>query len=84
MDTRDKRASSIGMLLPFLAVLPLADGAALSQGDRQHTAYTYRGIDAGAVAADAAKHPGACVFNRRGLATEVRRRGFAVELDRRN
>lgn len=44
MDTADKRSSSMGMVLPFLAILPIPDGLALNQGDRQQTAYSYRGI----------------------------------------
>lgn len=46
LDTADKRASSFGVGLPFLRVFPAPDGA-LSQGDRQHTALSYRGIAAG-------------------------------------
>lgn len=44
IDSRDKRASAIGDF-SFLEVLPLADGA-IDQGDRQQTAWTYRGIAA--------------------------------------
>jgi hypothetical protein len=42
VDTRDKRASVLGWGLASLLVLP-APGA-LDQGDRQQTAYSYRGI----------------------------------------
>lgn len=50
LDTRSKRASSVGLLLPFLAVPPLPDGT-LGAGDRQHIAFSYSGILAGATAA---------------------------------
>lgn len=46
IDTRDRRASCVGLALAFRIVLPVADGG-LDAGDRQHTAYTYRGIAAG-------------------------------------
>ena len=45
LDTRSKRASSVGLLLPFLLAPPLADGT-LGQGDRQHKAHRYSGIAA--------------------------------------
>ena len=48
LDTRDKRASALGLGLAFLVVLPAPDGLALDQGDRQHVAARYRGIEAGA------------------------------------
>lgn len=47
LDSRSKRASSVGMVLPFFAVPILPDGT-LAQGDRQHGAFTYSGILAGA------------------------------------
>lgn len=51
MDTRDKRASVLGLAFATLAVvLPNPDGAALSQGDRQQVAFCYRGIAASAAA----------------------------------
>jgi hypothetical protein len=43
MNTRSKRASSVGLLLSFVLAPPLADGT-LDQGDRQHTAVSYSGI----------------------------------------
>ena len=43
IDTRDKRSSAIHVSLPWRGLLPLPDGS-LNQGDRQHTAYMYRGI----------------------------------------
>ena len=43
LDTRSKRASSVQVLLPFLAAPVLPDGT-LSQGDRQHIAWAYSGI----------------------------------------
>jgi len=45
MDTRDKRASSIFAGSPWRTTLPVADGS-LSQGDRQHVSFLYRGIAA--------------------------------------
>jgi hypothetical protein len=47
LDTRSKRASSVGIALAFILSPPLPD-AALSQGDRQHIAVSYSGILAGA------------------------------------
>jgi hypothetical protein len=44
LDTRDKRASSIGLGLAALLVLP-APGT-LDQPDRQHVAFSYRGVAA--------------------------------------
>lgn len=44
LDSRDKRASSVGWGLASLLVLP-APGT-LDQPDRQHVAYSYRGIAA--------------------------------------
>ena len=48
LDTRDKRASAIHVGMPWRGLLPLPDGAALDQGDRQQVAFMYRGILAGA------------------------------------
>lgn len=45
LDTRDKRSSAIGLDGPYRLVLPNADGS-INQPDRQHVAYTYRGISA--------------------------------------
>lgn len=45
LDTRDKRASAVGWGLAALLVLPAPDST-VDQGDRQHTAATYRGISA--------------------------------------
>lgn len=47
MDTRDKRCSAIYVLQPWRGMLPLPDSS-LDQGDRQHVAFVYRGILAGA------------------------------------
>lgn len=58
MDTRDKRASAITVGSPWRLTLPVADGA-LDQGDRQHVAYFYRGILAGAAVAD--QPAGVCI-----------------------
>lgn len=46
MNTRDKRASVLGFGLAALLVLP--EPGTLDQGDRQQTAYSYRGVLAGA------------------------------------
>lgn len=43
MDTRSKRASSVGILLPFVLAPVLPDGS-ISQVDRQHIAWSYSGI----------------------------------------
>ena len=44
MDTRDKRASAIGLIYGLALVLPNPDGLAFSQGDRMQVAFSYRGI----------------------------------------
>jgi len=46
VDTRNKRASCLGLGLAALLVLPAPD-AAVETGDRAHVAYCYAGIDAG-------------------------------------
>lgn len=43
LDSRAKRASSVGIGLLWLLAPPLPDGA-ISQGDRQHIAISYSGI----------------------------------------
>jgi hypothetical protein len=43
LDTRSKRASSVGIGLLFLLAPPLPD-ATIAQGDRQHIAISYSGI----------------------------------------
>lgn len=45
VDTRDKRASVLGLGLAALLVLP--EPGAIDQPDRQHLAYSYRGVMAG-------------------------------------
>lgn len=50
VDTQDKRASVLGLGLAALLVLP-APGT-LDQPDRQHVAFSYRGIDTTAIAID--------------------------------
>jgi len=45
LDTRSKRASSVGLLLAFVLAPPLADGV-IDAGDRQHSAHSYSGIAA--------------------------------------
>ena len=47
LDTPSKRASSVQILVPSMVAPPLPDGA-LDQGDRQHIAWSYSGIAAGA------------------------------------
>lgn len=47
MDSRNRRASAIGVGLAFVLVLPHPDGA-VSQPDRQQCAYCYSGITAAA------------------------------------
>jgi hypothetical protein len=43
IDTRDKRASVLGLTLAALVLLPRPD-AAIDQGDRQQNTVCYRGI----------------------------------------
>lgn len=43
LDTRSKRASSVGIALSFVLAPPLPDGT-ISLGDRQHIAISYSGI----------------------------------------
>ena len=50
LDTRSKRASSVGILLTPILAPPLPDGA-FDQGDRQHIAWSYSGIAAGGAVA---------------------------------
>ncbi|HXG36513.1 MAG TPA: hypothetical protein VNL15_06065 [Dehalococcoidia bacterium] len=45
LDTRSKRASSVQVLSPWVLAPPAPDGL-IGQGDRQHIAWTYSGIDA--------------------------------------
>lgn len=60
LDSRDKRASALGVAVAtFALVLPNPDGAALNQGDRQQVAFCYRGI-----AASAAANLGSAPFRR--------------------
>ena len=47
IDTADKRSSAVNVASPWRGLLPLPDGAALDQGDRQHVGLHYRGIEAG-------------------------------------
>lgn len=50
VDTRDKRASVLGLALASLLVLP--EPGTLDQPDRQHVAYSYRGITAEEIVVD--------------------------------
>lgn len=56
IDTRDKRASAIGVALPWRSLLPAPDGV-LDQGDRQQVALHYRGIAAANPSPQAAEIP---------------------------
>lgn len=47
IDSASKRASAVAMLGTFMPALPWPDGT-IGQGDRQHQAWTYSGILAGA------------------------------------
>lgn len=49
VDTRDKRSSVIGINAPLF---PNPDGSLATQADRQHVAWCYSGILAGAPADD--------------------------------
>jgi len=51
LDSRSKRASAIGIDLTFLHLLPNPDST-IDQGDRQHNAFKYSGINASAPAAN--------------------------------
>lgn len=43
INTRNKRFSLLGLAVPMMAVLPLADGTII-QADRQQFAYSYAGL----------------------------------------
>lgn len=45
LDSPSKRISSLGVTLHFIQAAPLPDGT-LDQGDRQHIAVSYSGIEA--------------------------------------
>ena len=45
LDSRSKRASSVGILLSFILALVLPDGT-IADADRQHSIWTYSGIAA--------------------------------------
>jgi hypothetical protein len=47
VDTRNKRASVIGIALAAISVFPNPDGAIDTGAERQQTAYCYSGILAG-------------------------------------
>ncbi len=44
LDTQSKRASSVNILKPYQLALVLPDGT-IAKADRQHTAWSYSGID---------------------------------------
>jgi len=50
VDTAGKRASAVQVLRSWQAILPYPPDGAIGQGDRQHAAWTYSGILAGAAA----------------------------------
>lgn len=50
IDTREKRVSAVSVTLPWRGALPVGDGT-IDQGDRQQAGLMYRGILAGAAAA---------------------------------
>lgn len=51
IDTRNKRASSLMIGLPFGRVWPLPDGT-ITEADFEHESYLYSGIQSGAVFVD--------------------------------
>lgn len=59
MNTRDKRASVLGLALASLLVLP--EPGTLDQGDRQQLASTYRGIAAAAPTSGSANGRGSAI-----------------------
>ena len=63
IDSRSKRASAAGILLPWLLVPVLPDGT-LDQGDRQHIAWSYSGI---AAAGPAQTAPGSVTLSDAGV-----------------
>lgn len=67
LDTRNKRASVIGLDAPYRAVYPNPDVGAEGQDDRQQIAYKYPGILAGGFVPPVAGNGGAyiIIFRRR-------------------
>lgn len=62
IDTRGKRASVLGLTLPFAMHMPIPDGT-IADADRQHISWLYAGIaTAVAAAADAARRLAGRVF----------------------
>ena len=43
LDSRNKRASAIGLDIPWTGVYPDPDGSLSNANDRQHMAYKYSG-----------------------------------------
>lgn len=82
LDTRSKRASSVNFWQPSIMALVLPDGT-LSQGDRQHTAWDYSGILAGAAVAPTVIIPTERIYNvpfdDRGLTIPFDDRTFEVQ-----
>lgn len=62
MNTRSKRASSVGFWKPYVMALPLPDGT-ISQGDRQHSAWDYSGILASGALSPVVIIPIARIYN---------------------
>lgn len=78
LDTRSKRASSVQILAPYILSPVLPDGT-INQGDRQHTAWSYSGIAAGAIVA--AK---ALTLQARSLVLTLKSRSLALTLQSRS
>lgn len=62
LDTRSKRASSVGFWKPYAMALVLPDGA-IGQGDRQHSVWDYAGILASALVVIAFTTPDGRTYN---------------------
>lgn len=82
LDTRSRRASSVNLWKPYVIALVLPDGT-LSQGDRQHTAWDYSGILAGAAIPESVTIPTERIYNvpfdDRGLTVPFDDRTFEVQ-----
>ena len=77
LDSRSKRASSVGRFQPWLASPVLPDGD-IDQGDRQHTAFSYSGI----LATDASPPaPAPAPMVGAGRPSRERRRKVIIDID---
>lgn len=81
VDNRSKRASSVGILLPFVLAPPLPDGT-IAQADRQHIAWSYSGILATAAATIEAVT--ALTLHTRDLALSLANRDLGLSLEERD